>query len=194
MAVPRVALLLAASLLLGSGCGKKEVTVLAPDPASERADPPVQPPRGWRTHENTPAGFTIALPRSWKAAVRGSATRARSGDETVVVSLQADRSRAGRTTPAAEYALATLEALPGYRDLEGKPAQAPRSPYDTARAAGSGTRARGDRRQRVSVTVFRRPGQVTYAAVAFSAPRAGAGRRTLDRALTTLRGRPPGRD
>lgn len=191
MAVPRLAPLLAAAVLLSAGCGKKDVTVLPPDPASERADAPVQPPRGWRTHENAPAGFTIALPRSWRAAVRDNATRARSGDDTVIVSIQADRSQAGRTTPAAEYALSTLEALPGYRDLEGGPAQAPRSPYDTARAAGSGTRARGNRRQRVSVTVLRRPGQVTYTAVAFSAPRAGAGRRTLDRALATLRGRPP---
>ena len=192
MVVPRVALL-AAALLLGSGCGKKEVTVLPPDPASERADPAAQPPRGWRTHQNAPAGFTIALPRSWRAAVRDGATRVRSADGSVLVSIQADRSEDGRTTPASEYALATFEALPGYRDLEGRPAPAPRSPYDAARAAGSGTRARGDRRQRVSVTVFRRPGQVTYTAVAFSAPRAGAGRRTLDRALTTLRGRPPNR-
>lgn len=192
MAVSRLALL-AAALLLGSGCGKKEVTVPPPDPASERADPPAQPPRGWRTHQNPPAGFTIALPRSWRAAVRDGATRARSADGSVVLSLQADRSEDGRTTPAPEYALATLEALPGYRDLEGRPAQAPRSPYDAARAAGSGTRARGERRQRVSVTVFRLHGQVTYTAVAFSAPRAAAARRTLDRALTTLRGRPPGR-
>ena len=191
MAVPRLVPLLAAAVLLGAGCGKKDVTVLPPDPASERADAPAQPPRGWRTHENAPAGFTIALPRSWRATVRGNATRARSGDDTVIVSIQADRSQAGRTTPAAEYALATLEALPGYRDLEGRPAQAPRSPYETARAAGSGTRSRGDRRQRVSITVFRRPGQVTYAAVAFSAPRAAAERRTLDRALATLRGGPP---
>jgi hypothetical protein len=157
MAVARLALLLATALLLGSGCGKKDVTVLPPDPASERADAPVPPPRGWTTHENAPAGFTIALPRSWTAAVRDGTTRVRSADGSVVVSLQADRSEAGRTTPASEYALATLEALPGYRDLEGRPAQAPRSPYDAARAAGSGTRTRGDRRQRVSVTVFRRP-------------------------------------
>lgn len=183
--------LLAAALLSVAGCGKKDVTVLVPDPGSERADAPVQPPRGWRIHENPAAGFSIALPRGWRAAIRGSATRVRSADGNVVVSLQADRSEAGRTTPAADYALATLEALPGYRDLEGRPADEPHSPYEAARAAGSGTRERGERRQRVSVTVFRRPGQVTYAAVAFSAPRARAGRRTLDRALRTLRGRPP---
>lgn len=192
MAVERhLAPLLAAALLMGAGCGKKDVTVLPPDAASERAHPPVQPPRGWRTHENAAAGFSIALPRSWRAAARGSTTRVRSADGSVVASLQADRSEAGRTTPAAEYALATLEALPGYRHLEGRPADGPRSPYETARAAGSGTRERGERRQRVSVTVFRRPGQVTYAAVAFSAPRAHAARRMLDRALRTLRGRPP---
>jgi hypothetical protein len=125
--------------------------------------------------------------------VRDRATRVRSADGSVVVSLQADRSEDGRTIPASDYALATLEALPGYRDVEARQARAPRSPYDAARVAGSGTRARGERRQRVSVTVFRRPGQVTYTAVAFSAPRADAGRRTLDRALATLRGRPPGR-
>lgn len=185
-------LLLAAVALAATGCGKKEVTVMAPEAVAERADAPADPPSGWRTHENARAGFTIALPRSWRAGLRGGATRIRSGDDTVIVSLQADRSEAGRTTPASEYALATFEALPGYRDLEGRGADAPESPYETARASGSGTLSESGRRQRVSVTALRRAGQVTYAAVAFSDPRARAGRETLDRALATLRAQPPG--
>lgn len=193
MALRHAAALLAVLTVALAGCGKKDVTVLPPNPASEPADSPAQPPRGWRTHENARAGFTIALPRSWRAATRGSASRVRARDRAVVVSLQADRSEAGQSTPADEYALATLEALPGYRELEGRTADAPDSPYETARAAGSGTRAESGRRQRVSVTVFRRPGQVTYTAVAFSDPRARAGRRTLDRALATLRAQPPRR-
>lgn len=188
----RLALPLILVLLPGLvGCGKKEVTVVPADPASERADAPVDPPRGWRTHVDRRAGFTIAFPRSWDVRRSAAGTLASSRRNAIVVSLHADRSEEGRTTPADEYALATLEALPGYRSLEGEPADAPDSPYEAARAAGSGIREESERRQRVSVTVLRRPGSVTYTAVAFSDPQARSERRALDRALSTLRGRPP---
>lgn len=196
-----VLVLAAAIALAASGCGEKEVVVgpppadtggatTEPGPAQTEGEPagpgPAQTPAGWRTHEG-PAGLTIALPPGWRTRTDGAQLRIRSPRDLLVASLQADRSQDGRSGDPADYALTTLEALPGYRELEGQSADAPRSPYEVARAAGSGTLADGARRQRVSVTAFHVPGQGTYTAVAFSVGGARSQRRAFDRALTTLR-------
>ena len=140
---------------------------------------------------NRQAGFSVAVPPRWTMRRQKNGTLVRSADRLLVLSLQADRSEAGRDTPAAAYALRTLESLPGFRELEGATGPPLRgSPYESGLAVGIGTREATQQPQRVTVAALRRPGLVTYAAVAFSDARARHGR-ALRRLLATLRGRPP---
>jgi hypothetical protein len=174
---------LAAAALTLAGCGA--------DDDGDRTRPaattarPATPPARWRTHADREAGLTLALPPGWAAERSGGALRIRAPRRRLVAVVQADRSPAGRATPAGEYALSALAALPGYRELEGRTARPPASPYEAARVAASGTRS--GTRQHVSVTALHVPDEVTVSAVAFSHPGARAERRMLDRALATLR-------
>lgn len=176
------------------GCGDDEKLAGSPDPATERSDPPADPPTGWRTFANRHAGFTVAIPPGWVPRRRGSATLIRSGDRLVAVTVAADRSHPGRTTRPRAYVRRTFRALPGFRRLRaGRPRRVATSPYPSARVDGSGTLAGRRQRQRITVAAFRRPGRVTYTIVAFSAvvdggaPH-GASLRVL---LGTLRARRP---
>lgn len=178
---------LAGAALALAACGSDESGVTETPTAAEAPARPAPPPKGWRTHADRDGGLTLALPGGWSAERSGGALRVRAPGRALVAVIQADRSDAGRTTPAGEYALAALAALPGYRELEGRTARAPDSPYEAARATATGTRAGGDAPQHVSVTALRVPGTVTVTAVAFSEPAARAERRALDRALATLR-------
>ena len=175
--------------------GSDEPRVLPPDPATEQSDRPVKPPRGWRTVENASAGFTIAVPREWRARTRRGATLLRSPDRLMAVSLAADRSEPGREFGPAEYAQQTLAAVPGFR-RKLKPRRAPAvdgSPYPTAAATARGTLRRTRVAQHVSAFVFQRRGRVSYVAIAFrsSDRRSRPHARTLVRMLRTLRVQAP---
>lgn len=174
------------------GCGEKDGGP-PPDPAAERTDRPATPPRGWRTVLNRKAGFTVAVPRPWAARTRRGATLIRSDDSLLALTVLADRSRAGLETPARSYARQALAGLPGLERAQRRPAGAVRSPYENASLEATGTPAASRRPQRVRVTVFRRPGQVTYTAIAFRNARVRPRRhdRALDRLLASFRARPP---
>ena len=174
-----------------AGCGDDENG--AATPPAERVDRAAQPPPGWRSLVDERAGLSISAPRRWRARSGPDGTLVRSPDGLVAISLQADRSPAGRTTPPDRYARDTIASLPGYRDLTARDTrEVAGSPYPSSRIDGTGVRAERGERQRVTVAVFQRPGRVTYAAVAFRAARR-TGRpeaRALDRLLASFRARP----
>jgi hypothetical protein len=183
----------AITALAAGGCGEDKFAG-SPDPASERSDPPADPPPGWRTRANRRAGFTIAVPRGWTARTRRGATLIRSRDRLVAVTVAADRSDPGRTTRPRAYARAAFRALPGFRRLTVTRLRRVRgSPYPSARVDGRATLARRKQRQRITVAAFRRRGRVTYAVVAFAAEARGtaAHAAALTTLLATLRGQRP---
>jgi hypothetical protein len=186
------AAVLAACAAAVAGC-KSEQAPAPPNPASEPFDRPARPPHGWHTLVNRRVGFSVSLPPGWTARKRRSATLIRSADELLAASVAADRSRAGRETPARTYVQQTLSSLPRFHGAVADPlARVRGSPYESARAEALGIAPDG-RRQRVVVAAYRRPGLVTYAVVAFETARRGAPRheRELDRLLASLRARPP---
>jgi hypothetical protein len=174
-----------------AGCGGDD----SPERPSERADRSATPPAGWRTVRNVSAGFTIAVPKSWSAATKRTATLIRSKDELVAVTVAADRSAAGRETAPARYARGVIAALPGFEGVVSvKDTRIAGSPYRTAIAAGSGTVRTSGVAQRIEVAAFHRPRQVTYSAVIFrnAQVRPVPGRATVARMLRTFRAQPPG--
>jgi hypothetical protein len=185
-------LLLSALLLAAPGCGDDDDS----KGPQERADRPVEPPPRWRTVENGTAGFTLAVPRRWTARTKGGATLIRSRDRLLVLTVAADRSKAGKEIAPGEYARRTLEALPGFEgSVSPEPRKVRGSPYETARVDGLGTVRTSKRPQRITVVAYRRPGLVTYAALAFRNPRFDPrfDEPALNRVLRTLRARPPAR-
>jgi hypothetical protein len=183
------------AVLAGAGCGEEDDTS-PPDSATERNDPPAKPPPGWRTFSNRRAGFTLSVPRGWRARARRSATLIRSPDRLLAVTVAADRSETARTTVPREYARRTFAALPGFRDVTVTNARKVKnSPYANARLDGAATPAerRQRQRQRITVVAFRRPRHATYTIVAFSAPVGGTAAHAgeLDRLLASLRARRP---
>lgn len=179
-----------AACLLAAGCGDDD---RAAAPPVERADRPAEPPSGWRTVVDDRAGLSVSVPPGWRVRSGPDGTLVRSRDRLAAVSVQADRSDAGRATPPDRYARDTIASLPGYRELTARGTRAVAgSPYPSARIDGSGVRESGGAPQRVTVAVLQRPGSVTYAAVAFrDARRTGrAEARVINRLLASLRARP----
>ena len=62
------------AVLVAAGCGSEDEFEGSPDPATERNDPPADPPPGWRTFANRAAGFTLSVPDAWPARTRRKAT------------------------------------------------------------------------------------------------------------------------
>lgn len=194
MEVSRRSLGLALLALLAGGCGAGGSDRPAPPPV-EQADRPATPPPGWRTVIDRRSGFSLPVPPGWAVHSGGDGTLIRSPDRLAALSIQADRGSTGRDTGAAEYATETIASLPGYRDLAGRLAGVVAgSPYESARAEGVGVREESGRRQRVTVAALRRPGVVTFAAIAFRDAAGGDARtrRRIERMLAGLRGRRPG--
>ena len=185
---------LAGAASLG-GCGDDTASPGSPDPQTERIDRAAPPPSGWRTVSNRVAGFTLSVPADWSVRKRESATLIRSDDRVLAVTVAADRSEPGRTTPAARYAREAFDAMPGFRRLRVRGSgKVRRSPYETGRVTGKGTLESRGQPQHVQVAAFRRPGRVTYTAVAFGADIGGRmpHRRQLDTLLASFRARRPG--
>ena len=160
----------------------------------EKAAKPATPPAGWRTVRNEAAGFTIAAPRSWRAATKRGATLITSKDGLVAVTVAADRSRAGKEAGPGSYARDVIAALPGFEGaVSVRDARIAGSPYETAVAQGSGTVKTSGEPQRIEVAAFHRPGLVTYSAVIFRNARARPvpGRATVARMLRSFRAQPP---
>jgi len=178
-----------AVLVVVAGCGGGDS-----EPPAEHSDSPAKPPHGWKTVRNRVAGFTLSVPRNWTAKVKKAATLIRSKDKLLVITVAADRGAQGRDLSAGEYARRTLQALP---EFEGSVLPASHrvrgSPYKSARIDGAGTLKTSKRPQRIAVVAYRRPGQVTYALVAFFNPKLPASyfEATFRRVLRSLRAQPP---
>jgi hypothetical protein len=159
---------LLAVLVIAGGCGGDSGSKVKREPSDAAA----KPPKGWRTVRNREAGFTLSVPKSWTARVKGTATVLRSKDRLLVVTVAADRGEEGRDLGAAEYARRTLNALPDFEGSVLPRAHRVRgSPYRSARVEGAGTLKTSKRIQGITVVTFRRPGRVTYALVAFFNPK-----------------------
>src|SRR3954471_13513165 len=104
---PRSLAALAAAGVALAGCGGAGGSKPA-----QRADRPAHPPPGWRTVRNGVAGFTVAVPDRWRARSRRSATLVSSPEGLVAVTIAADRSSEGGSTPPGDYAEQTLSSLP----------------------------------------------------------------------------------
>ncbi|HLM26677.1 MAG TPA: hypothetical protein VK304_06895 [Thermoleophilaceae bacterium] len=105
----------------------------------------------------------------------------------MAVTLVADRSPAGRETPAADYAQDTLTQLPNFEgSVDPHPARVRGSPYRSAQVQGRGRLPRSKAEQLITVAAFYRAGRVTYAVVAFRQRQTPAA--TLERMLATVRG------
>ena len=151
-------------LVAAAGCGGHRSKASA-----EPSDSAAKPPHGWKVVRNRNIGFTLSVPRSWTARVRGTATLIRSKDRLLVITVAADRGEQGRELGAAEYARRTLHALPDFVGSVLPRARRVRgSPYPSARVDGKGTLKTSRRPQGITVVTFQRPRRVTYALLAFS--------------------------
>jgi hypothetical protein len=136
---------------------------------------------------NAKAAVSLAAPRRWLITRRARATLIRSPDRTVAVTVVADRSPAGRETPAADYARDTLAALPNFEGtVDPEPGRVRGSPYPSAQVEGSGRLPRTRAEQLITVAAFHRAGRVTYAVVAFRQRQTPG--TTVQRMLATVRG------
>ena len=174
---------MAACAALLVACGDDD----AAPTAQQAPDRPATPPAGWRTVSNAKAAVSIAAPRAWKVTTRSRATLIRSPDRTLAVTLVADRSPAGRDTPAGDYASGILTQLPNFEgSVDPDPSRVPGSPYPSAQVEGRGRLPESKDQQRITVAAFHRAGRVTYAVVAFRQRQTPE--RTLQRMLSTVRG------
>lgn len=187
-----VAALAAAALFVGCGDSADEDGQPAPRAAETPHSVP-DLPRGWETHVNLPGGFALGLPPGWRARDRGTTTEIRSFDGLVVLTIAADRTGEALELDPAEAASRTLGSLPGFAEpIEPGASRRFEHRYDAHAVRGSG-RARGSVDQELKVVVLRRDDLVTITVlVAANADRrARPARRIADRAIRTLRTRPP---
>lgn len=156
------------ALALPAGCGEDDAGRDGTSTGAQATSRPVKPPRGWRTVGNSVAGFAIAAPKSWPADTSRRATLIRSKDRLVSITIAADRSAAGRRLSPVRYARRTIVSLPGFEGRVRRRVRRVRdSPYPSAVVEGSGSVSTTIRRQRISVAVFRQPGEATYTAIVF---------------------------
>jgi hypothetical protein len=161
--------------------------------AKESAEQLPKLPGGWRPYVNRRGGFALGLPRGWKPESDGPAVLIRSFDRLVALSIVPDRSAEGLAIPIADYATQASDGVGGFRGgLE------PIGSFDFPhRYEGREVRATGTTEdgveEDVSLIVLRRGGVVTFTSLlaANTKPAAGRSARLAERALATLRSRPP---
>jgi hypothetical protein len=168
-------------------------TAPAPRPKETFEEVPELPP-GWKVHANRSGGFALGVPPGWDASNRDTATRVRSFDRLVAVSITPDRTAEGLAIGIEDFASQTVEALGGFeQELDPGPSRRFKHRYRASEARAAGKAKTGVREQ-VRVFVLRRDEIVTFTAVmAVNAkPSARPSERLAERMLRTLRSRPPG--
>jgi hypothetical protein len=168
-------------------------TAPAPRPKETVEKVPELPP-GWKVQANRPGGFALGVPPGWEADNRGTATRVRSFDRLVAVSITPDRTAEGLAIGIEDFASRTVGALRGFEEkLDPGPSHRFKHPYKATEVRAAG-RAKTGVREQIRVFVLRRDEIVTLTAVmAVNAkPSARPSERLAERMLRTLRSRPPG--
>lgn len=168
-------------------------TTPAPRPEETLQKVPDLPP-GWTVHANRPGGFALGVPPGWEANDRGTATRVRSFDRLVAVSITPERTAEGLAIPLEDFARRTVGALRGFKEeLDPGPSHRFKHRYQAVEVRAAGKAKTGVREQ-VRVFVLRRDEIVTFTAVmAVNAkPSARPSEGLAERMLDTLRSRPPG--
>jgi hypothetical protein len=195
---PIVCVLVALAVAI-AGCDDdsddSETTTTAPTPRPKETfqEVPKLPP-GWKVHANRSGGFALGVPPGWVATNRDSATRVRSFDRLVAVSITPDRTADGLAIGIEDFASRTAGALRGFeQQLDPGPSRRFKHRYRASEVRATGKAKTGVREQ-IRVFVLRRDKVVTITAVmAVNAkPSARPSERLAERMLRTLRSRPPG--
>lgn len=188
-----VAVICAAALIPLGGCGASPGSNPAAPPP-ERADPRPQLAPGWRRVVNARGGFSLAVPREWRARNRGMTTDLRAPPISAAV-VVADRSPEGQgAIGLGPYAVQTLRVLPDFRNLKvGRPRRLRRSRYPGVTVRATGVHAQAGIPQDILIAVLRRPRQVTYSLLFFRRPELVTSESTAEAAgmIDSLRGQPP---
>jgi hypothetical protein len=177
-----------------SDVSETTTTTPAPRPKETFQKVPELPP-GWKIHANRSGGFALGVPPGWDASNRGSATRVRSFDRLVAVSITPDRTAEGLAIGIEDFASQTVGALRGFeQELDPGPSRRFKHAYKAAEVRAAGTATTGVREQ-IRVFVMRRDEIVTFTAVMVinAKPSARASERLAERMLRTIRSRPPRR-
>ena len=194
--------LFAAALLIAvalAGCGGDDessstTTTTAPEPPpKETRDALPDRPQDWEPYANAQGGYALLLPRGWEAEADGPQTLIRSFDRLVAISIAPDRSQAARETAIEDYATNTADELRGFEEgFEGKGMRPFEHRYEGVEVFGTGT-SRDGVDQKASVIVLRRDEVATLTVVLAANARPGAREsvRIAERAISTLRTRPP---
>ena len=178
-----------------SGCGGED------EPAPPRAERPAETshplpelPRGWQPYLNRSAGLQFGRPPGWDVAEQGTLTVIRAPDELVVLSVTVDRTSGAVASDPKEFVTQTAELLPGYRgSLRFTRPRPFAHRYDGAVVKAKGTTKRKRVKQRIQVIALERPRIAMVTAVIAENAKVGARAevRQAERALRTLRTRPP---
>lgn len=183
-----------------AGCGGDDdssstaTTTTAPKPPpKETRDGLPDRPKEWKPYVNARGGYALLLPRGWEPEADGPQTLIRSFDRLVAISIAPDRSDAARETAIEDYATNTAGELRGFEDgFDAKGTRPFEHRYEGVEVYGTGT-SRDGVDQRASVIVLRRDEVATLTVVLAANAKPGAREsvRIAERAITTLRTRPP---
>ena len=176
-----------------AGCGGSSADHR--DPASrETVDAPARLPPTWRRHLDARIGFTLGLPPGWSWQPGANATRVRSPDRHLALSVSADRGSDGRSDPPDDYVRQTVANLSGYGSLRVGPLQGLKGlAYPAATITATGLFVKTGVRQQIQLFALRRPGLVTYLIAVFRDASVPASRyaASLERIVRSFRARPP---
>lgn len=186
-----------------------------PAPPPETADPVPKLPRGWTKTANEAGGFALGVPPGWSAKPAGTRTTLKSRGSAVVVRVTADRSDEAFDANPSDYARDIIDRLGAeqFTDLKvtgtgdggsGSLVVPPGSPggsaeteelviaYESASITATAKSKQTGRKERVQVTVVRRPMLAVYPMLVVSDSKVKA--KQLDpilrRLIGSLRGRP----
>lgn len=194
MQSPLVALCIIAAALVGVGCGGGSSSGGGQGPP-EQSDPPARLPARWHRVINQSGGFSLGLPPGWGARNSQQSTLVRSADGALAISVAADRSDPGRSTPVDAYLRQTVTGLGGYGALSvGKPTPLPKAHYPGVRLTASGRFNRTGVRQKIDAVAERHAGVGTFTLLFFRSAKVSNKRyaATTARIVRTLRSRVAG--
>lgn len=160
----------------------------------ETGDPPAKLPRGWVTVVNADGGFTIGIPKDWRARNNGARATIRAPQSVVAVTITADRSDEAVDAPLGEFVSSFAgEVAKRLGDPKVSGVRQVRSPYEARTAQVIAKNPSTGARQRIDAVVVRREGIAAYPMLITRNLRTPPKvfRSELTRMIASLRGRPP---